>query len=411
MGVASILEVLAHPQELVALVQYKLNDRPVVHDGLTPTMARCYELLNLTSRSFAAVIQRLDGDLRAAICIFYLVLRGLDTIEDDMTIEKSRKIPLLREFHTFIGQAGWTFRESGPNEKDAILLVQFDQVVTEFLALKPLYRETIADITKRMGAGMSEFLDKEVVTKSEWDLYCHYVAGLVGIGLAKLFSQSGMEDDVIGKDERLANSMGLFLQKVNIIRDYREDIDQGRIFWPREVWSKYARELGDFKRPENRVAALACLNELITDALHHIPDVFTFMSRIRNQSIFNFCAIPQVMAVATLALCFNNYDVFQKVVKIRKGLAVTLITQATSMQALTAIFADHVAILDAKIPAVETPVFVTRDVVLRVRKQCLGGAMGSRGALSSASSFVAIAIVAAMAAAIYMIASAAQRSS
>ena len=33
----------------------------------------------------------------------------------------------------------------------------------------------------------------------------------------------------------LANSMGLFLQKTNIIRDYLEDYVDGRAFWPQEV--------------------------------------------------------------------------------------------------------------------------------------------------------------------------------
>lgn len=40
--------------------------------------------------------------------------------------------------------------------------------------------------------------------------------------------------------------------------------------------------------------AVQCLNELIASTLHHIPDVITYLSRLRNQSIFNFCAIPQV---------------------------------------------------------------------------------------------------------------------
>ena len=30
--------------------------------------------------------------------------------------------------------------------------------------------------------------------------------------------------------------MGLFLQKTNIIRDYLEDLEGGRTFWPDEVW-------------------------------------------------------------------------------------------------------------------------------------------------------------------------------
>ena len=65
--------------------------------------------------------------------------------------------------------------------------------------------------------------------------YCHYVAGLVGIGLSRLFSASGLEIEQVGKDELLANSMGLFLQKTNIIRDYLEDVLQGREFWPKAV--------------------------------------------------------------------------------------------------------------------------------------------------------------------------------
>lgn len=36
------------------------------------------------SRSFAAVIQQLPKSLVLDILVFYLVLRGLDTVEDDM---------------------------------------------------------------------------------------------------------------------------------------------------------------------------------------------------------------------------------------------------------------------------------------------------------------------------------------
>ncbi len=39
----------------------------------------------------------------------------------------------------------------------------------------------------------------------------------------------------MGKDEGLANSLGLLLQKTNIIRDYLEDVRKGREFWPKEV--------------------------------------------------------------------------------------------------------------------------------------------------------------------------------
>jgi phytoene/squalene synthetase len=38
------------------------------------------EMLVKTSRSFAMVIQELGDELRDAVCIFYLVLRALDTV-------------------------------------------------------------------------------------------------------------------------------------------------------------------------------------------------------------------------------------------------------------------------------------------------------------------------------------------
>ncbi len=45
------------------------------------------------------VIQQLPVRLRDAVCVFYLVLRALDTVEDDMSILPKVKVPMLRSFH------------------------------------------------------------------------------------------------------------------------------------------------------------------------------------------------------------------------------------------------------------------------------------------------------------------------
>ena len=63
---------------------------------------------------------------RPAICIFYLVLRALDTIEDDMTIPATKKVILLKEFHTHLHQPGWRYTES--QEKDRVVLEEFPAV-------------------------------------------------------------------------------------------------------------------------------------------------------------------------------------------------------------------------------------------------------------------------------------------
>lgn len=49
----------------------------------------------------------------------------------------------------------------------------------------------------------------------------------------------------------------------------------------------------------------------VTNALQHVPHCMAYMSLIRDPAIFRFCAIPQIMAVGTLAQVYNNGKVFE----------------------------------------------------------------------------------------------------
>lgn len=186
-----------------------------------------------------------------------------------------------------------------------------------------------------MGNGMAdfclnaEFTEVGVNSIKEYDLYCHYVAGLVGEGLTRLFVISGFGNPRLLDRPELHNSMGLFLQKTNIIRDVREDADDHRRFWPREIWSKYVDKWDDLFKPENRDKALSCSSEMILNALEHVEDCLFYLAGLREQSAFNFCAIPQAMAIATLELCFRNPTMFDRNVKITKGQACRLMIEST----------------------------------------------------------------------------------
>ena len=282
------------------------------------------------------------------MAIFYLVLRGLDTIEDDMTLDQDLKIELLQRFSSLSRQKGYNFNGSGPNEKDAVLLRNYEFVVNELLKLKPVYQDIILDICQKMGDGMAYFIRNEVITIKDYDLYTHYVAGLVGIGLTRLFQSSGLETI---SDLDLANKMGLFLQKVNISKDFLQDIEEGRLFWPREIWARYV-EPGkgpeELAKPENKDCALAALNHLAADALELVPSCLEYLSQLKEPSVFQFAAIPQVMAIATFDLFYNNYDLFTKRgTKIRKGLAIKLIQHATDFENTKKIYLQHVLNISA----------------------------------------------------------------
>jgi farnesyl-diphosphate farnesyltransferase len=224
-------------------------------------------------------------------------------------------------------------------DDELTLLQKFQNVIIVHQSLKPAYQAVISDICHRMADGMCDFAERKVQTVADYDLYCHYVAGLVGIGLSRIFSQSGLEAPGVGANEHMSNSMGLFLQKTNIIRDYLEDYVDERSFWPPEVWKNYASELGQLREDSIRsTKGLACLNHLIANAMEHVPDVLSYMSAIHNPQVFSFCAIPQVMAIATLAELYDNEKVFKGVVKIRKGLSARLMLNVGDMRSLKAWF-------------------------------------------------------------------------
>ena len=270
-----------------------------------------------------------------------------------MTIPDDIKQPLLRSFHEKSVTPGWNFNGNGPNEKDRTVLVEYHVVIEELLRLEPTYvqkpfagsmtdifvcrcRDTILDICQKMETGMADFAHRAALsseplaldTIKEYDLYCHYVAGLVGEGLSRLFSATGKESPSVAHQLELSNSLGTFLQKTNIIRDFREDAEQQRFFWPREIWGSAEYD------PDGRTPATCILQLLkepqrakwvqsavILDALRHACDALDYLRLLKNQSVFNFAAIPATMAIATLDLCFMNSEMFQRNIKIRKAKA------------------------------------------------------------------------------------------
>ena len=335
------------PKEISALFKMKFGESSSNQQLPLEIVAKhssdmefCYAALDKVSRSFAMVIRQLPYELKDPICIFYLVLRGLDTIEDDMEFPADVKKSMLLSFHEKCYDPNWKMYGVGDTHDYKVLLENFDKVTRSFLSLKQEYQLVIADICKKMGEGMCHFIDNDVNSEKDFDLYCHAVAGLVGHGLAALFSASGIEDKNVGLQKDLANSMGLFLQKTNIIRDFQEDLPVERVFWPSVIWSEYAEQLEYFTNNPESNKSVDCLNHMIENALRHIPDCIEFMSLIQDKDIFRFCAIPQAMAIATLSKLFQNANTFKKVVKIRKGLAARMIMELQSMQELYNIYSE-----------------------------------------------------------------------
>ncbi|KAF0484143.1 farnesyl-diphosphate farnesyltransferase [Gigaspora margarita] len=343
---SNFVESIFYPSELIALVRYQLFRQSTIVDISTwsKTKQRCYYFLKMTSGSFAAIIMDLDPKLRDLVCIFYLCLRGMDTIEDDMTLPTEKKAPLLRSFYKNINQKGWTFTENGPDEKDRQLLVEFDVVIEEFLLLPEECQAIIINITKQMGNGMADFVsistrDKyNIITLKDFDKYCYYVAGLVGIGISDLFNSVGATIPDTTKNLDIIISMGIFLQKLNILRDFVEDLNENRRFWPKEIWYQYVSEIEELILVENKEKALNCLSALVLNTLLHVPDCLNYLILLDDPDIFSFAATPLVMGYSTLASTFKNYDSYSKVIKIRKGEGAKLFFRCTNSNYSTSLY-------------------------------------------------------------------------
>lgn len=347
-------DLLLHPEELFPTFRmYNLQKRSFQLPK-DPDRAFCFNILNQVSRSFAVVINQLPESLQDAVCLFYLVLRALDTVEDDMSIPINEKLRLLRNFHKLIQDPAFSLTFGTDHYR--LLLEDFPKVHRVLMRLDEKLLKVILDITDRMGHGMALFIEKEVISEEDFSEYCFYVAGLVGVGLSKLFANTGLETEKLKDSDDLANHMGQFLQKTNILRDYLEDIMEEpapRMFWPKDIWSLYAKQLEDFKDPQNRSKAVKCLNHLLLDVLRHMPHCFEYIEMLKTPSIFKFCAIPQIMAIGTMSLCFDNGGVFEGVVKIRRGLTCRIFDSTQSMKDVYYWFRYFLLQMERKLPKAE----------------------------------------------------------
>ncbi|KAL5018914.1 hypothetical protein ScPMuIL_004636 [Solemya velum] len=389
------MEMLAHPDETLALIRYALFGSEIIKqrcdfESMSSGLRRCYWYLEKRSKNFAAAIGSLGGEVGNAICILYLVLRALDTIEDDMTIPKDVKLPVLRNMYTYLQDPKWKFTES--KDKDKIVLEEFPILSREFRNLSPALQIIVSDTTKEMGMGMAKYIEKTVDTFDDLNEYCYYVAGLTGTGAAGAVVACALEEQLCD-DTSLAIGMGRFLQKTNIICDCLDDLEEGRGYWPTQVWQKYSSSIKDLTKKENRKKAVHCVNELITDALQHIPDIMKFFSLLTHNRVKTFMTIPQMVAIARLEKSYNNPEHFVKTLKIRKGQTLRIMNTSRDIESVKSVFYHYLNKIYNRIPADDPNALKTKAACLRAMATCRTSVIYTFGVSSFYLLVIAILII------------------
>jgi len=292
----------------------------------------CRSIMQKVSRSFALTIPLLDKRIREPVMITYLQDRLLDSFEDegdlntakrkkymdkvvklfDPELENNKEDKLIQE----IKEEASEFENSVKQ-----LVVNNDKLKTCFNTLEDNVQEISFRWLSEMNEGMKYYLDKPVETFSELNEYCYYVAGTVGGFLTDLIIEMG---DITGENKKVLEKnfveSGLFLQKVNIIRDIKLDIiNHKKHYWPLKELAITESEIID---RDNEKRALEALDKMVQDVKRHTKALVDYYQAIPEEwnGYKKFYSVNNAMGYATLELVENNPDLFylDKKLKIKK---------------------------------------------------------------------------------------------
>lgn len=219
--------------------------------GIWAERAEFYqEHLNRVSRSFAFCIERLESPLRAHVGLSYLLCRILDTVEDALWPSRAHQEAAFDRFESFIrvcpapeevGRWRSTFPDGIP-EGEVRLMDQAWEMFRDFHGLSVRLQESLRGPILSMARGMRFFQKRvdrgEMKLKNlgEVNQYCFFVAGVVGEILTQLLcADTAIEERELtspGLDLENSFRFGLFLQKVNLLKDQMGDEKEGRYLVP-----------------------------------------------------------------------------------------------------------------------------------------------------------------------------------
>jgi phytoene synthase len=189
------------------------------------TAERAYaEVERLTrrrARNFAYGIRVLPRPKRRAISAIYAFAREVDDVADgDLPVEEKRE--RLERMLASI--------DSNPN--GSAMLV----ALADARARYPIPDRALHDL---IDGGLQDLRQTRYATFDELHGYCRRVAGAVGVACVAVYGCD---------DERRAETLGVALQLINIIRDVAEDWRLGRVYLPQD-------ELSSFGVSEDDIAA------------------------------------------------------------------------------------------------------------------------------------------------------------
>ncbi len=184
---------------------------------MTPA-AYCQDKAARSGSSFYYSFLFLSPEQRRAITALYAFCREVDDVVDECSDAGLARTKL----HWWRQEVARVF-EASPEHP-------VGKELREALHRYPLAREHFEDIID----GMEMDLDQSTyATFKDLSLYCHRVAGVVGLMAAEIFGYANRHT------QKYAHSLGMAFQLTNILRDVREDAGRGRVYLPQDELERF----------------------------------------------------------------------------------------------------------------------------------------------------------------------------
>ncbi|RKH21491.1 hypothetical protein D7X74_00930 [Corallococcus sp. CA047B] len=263
------------------------------------------DFLERTSRTFALAIPLLDEPLRSEVGLGYLLLRVADTLEDAAPWSREERREALAGFEALLQEdpqadaeamvQGWLSRRPTENagylellKRTPALLASLDALRTEAGAiLRHFVLKTVQGMREVLAGATTEGLLTLHSLQALRD-YCYIVAGLVGELLTDLFVLDPRLAPYSPNLRALAPLFGEGLQLVNILKDVRQDRQEGRALLPADVQIQDVERLAG----EDLVAAARYVRALYGAGA--------------PRDVLAFTTLPLLLAQATLELLIRD---------------------------------------------------------------------------------------------------------
>jgi phytoene synthase len=201
--------------------------RAAIMDDTAKSYALARKLARQSASNFYFSFRLLNGQQRQSMCALYAFLRRTDDIGDGDEPLEERRATLA----TWRGSLERALRY----EFDDAILPALADTVTRYQIPHQYLFDVIDGVEMDLGECQYE-------TFADLEQYCYRVATVVGLCCMHIWGFHGEGA------HRPAHACGLAFQLTNILRDLKEDAEQGRVYLPREDLQKFGCTADDFRR-------------------------------------------------------------------------------------------------------------------------------------------------------------------